>query len=309
MIAGATSTSLGVVIGFLAGYARGRLDTLSRILIDMVLVIPTLPLLLMLAAYIDRWDLYKLSLILGLFGWSFVARVIRPQVQSLRERSYVDLAVLSGENSLEIVFLELLPPLLPYIGYVFSLSIVGSMLGGSRFADHRPGRGRLAHAGFYDRQRLPRERHRGGLAGTDDPARRRADLRLPGAESYQHRLGRGIQSASEDDNRRERLMSALLEIRGLSAGLQGRRSVTQVVSKVDLDVQAGEILGIVGESGCGKSTLAASIMRLLVLPQVLQSGSMTLRLNDGSSHDLLQLQQANCVSCAGGICHISRKAQ
>ena len=86
-------------------------------------------------------------------------------------------------------------------------------------------------------------------------------------------------------------MPALLEIRGLSAGLQGRRSVTQVVSNVDLDVQAGEILGIVGESGCGKSTLATSIMRLLVLPQVLQSGSMTLRLKDGSSHDLLQLTE------------------
>ncbi len=83
-------------------------------------------------------------------------------------------------------------------------------------------------------------------------------------------------------------MPALLEIRGLSAGLQGRRSITQVISHVDLDVQAGEILGIVGESGCGKSTLAAAIMRLLVLPQVLQSGAMTLRL-DGKSVDILQL--------------------
>ena len=148
VIAGATSTGLGVVIGFLAGYARGRLDTLSRILIDMVLVIPTLPLLLMLAAYIDRWDLYKLSLILGLFGWSFVARVIRPQVQSLRERSYVDLAVLSGENSLEIVFLELLPPLLPYIGYVFSLSIVGSMLAEAGLQIIGLGAGGLPTLGF-----------------------------------------------------------------------------------------------------------------------------------------------------------------
>jgi len=148
LIAGATSTILGVVIGFLAGYARGRLDTLSRILIDMVLVIPTLPLLLMLAAYIDRWDLYKLSLILGLFGWSFVARVIRPQVQSLRERSYVDLAVLSGENSLEIIFLELLPPLLPYIGYVFSLSIVGSMLAEAGLQIIGLGAGGLPTLGF-----------------------------------------------------------------------------------------------------------------------------------------------------------------
>lgn len=128
LISGVIATSLGIVIGFFAGYAAGRLDTLFRILIDMVLVIPTLPLLLILAVYIERWDLYKLALILGAFGWAFVARVIRPQVQSLRERSFVDLAQLSGENALEIIFLELLPPLLPYIGYTLSLSIVGAML-------------------------------------------------------------------------------------------------------------------------------------------------------------------------------------
>ena len=88
-------------------------------------------------------------------------------------------------------------------------------------------------------------------------------------------------------------MPALLEIRGLSAGLQGRRSVTQVVSGVDLDVRAGEILGVVGESGCGKSTLATAIMRLLMPPQVLQSGSMTLRLNDRDAYDLAQLAEGD----------------
>ncbi len=87
-------------------------------------------------------------------------------------------------------------------------------------------------------------------------------------------------------------MPALLEIRGLSAGLRGRRSVTQVVSEVDLDVEAGEILGVVGESGCGKSTLATAIMRLLVPPQVLQSGAITLWLKDGVGHDLLQLSDS-----------------
>ena len=87
-------------------------------------------------------------------------------------------------------------------------------------------------------------------------------------------------------------MPALLEIRGLSAGLQGRRSVTQVVSEVDLDVEAGEILGVVGESGCGKSTLATAIMRLLVPPQVLQSGAITLWLKDGASYDLLRLSDS-----------------
>ncbi len=86
-------------------------------------------------------------------------------------------------------------------------------------------------------------------------------------------------------------MATLLSIQNLSAGLQGRRSITQVVSNINLDVSAGEILGVVGESGCGKSTLAAAIIRLLVPPQVLQSGSMQLRLADGNSYDLLDLPE------------------
>ncbi len=86
-------------------------------------------------------------------------------------------------------------------------------------------------------------------------------------------------------------MSTLLKIRNLSAGLQGRRAITQVVSNVDLDVEAGEILGIVGESGCGKSTMAAAILRLLARPQALQSGSMQLTLEDGETYDLLQMPE------------------
>ena len=86
-------------------------------------------------------------------------------------------------------------------------------------------------------------------------------------------------------------MSILLRIRNLSAGLQGRRGITQVVSNVDLDVEAGEILGIVGESGCGKSTMAAAILQLLTLPQVLQSGSIQLTLENGENYDLLEMPE------------------
>ncbi len=94
----------------------------------MVLVVPSLPIFLILAAYIRRWDLLSMSLLLGLFGWPYVARVIRAQVISMRERPYVDLARITGANDLEIIFLELLPNLLPYLGFCLAGAAVGAML-------------------------------------------------------------------------------------------------------------------------------------------------------------------------------------
>ena len=148
LIAGLVGASLGIIVGFAAGYATGRVDTLSRIIIDMVLVIPSLPLLLILAVYIDRWDLNKLALILGFFSWAFAARVIRSQVQSLRERRYVDLARLSGAGTTEIIFTELMPALLPYIAYILSLSMVGAMLAEAGLQIIGLGAGGLPTLGF-----------------------------------------------------------------------------------------------------------------------------------------------------------------
>jgi peptide/nickel transport system permease protein len=128
LVAGVTALVLGVTIGFISGYTGGKIDTTLRTFTDMVLVVPSLPIFLILAAYIRRWDLLTMSLLLGLFGWPYVARVIRAQVISMRERPYADLARITGENDLEIIFLELLPNLLPYLGFSLAGAAVGAML-------------------------------------------------------------------------------------------------------------------------------------------------------------------------------------
>lgn len=128
LTAGVIATVIGVTIAFVAGYSGGRIDAVLRTFTDMVLVIPSLPIFLALGLYIPRWNIFTIGLLIGAFAWPFTARVIRAQVLSLRERSYVDLARISGENDLEIIFLELLPALLPYIGLTLSASIVGAML-------------------------------------------------------------------------------------------------------------------------------------------------------------------------------------
>lgn len=128
LVAGLISTAVGVAIGFLAGFLGGTTDAVLRIATDMFLVFPTLPLLLILALYIPRWDIMSMGLLLGIFAWPFVARTVRAQVLSLRERPYVDLARLNNESTLEIVFQELVPTLLPYILLSMSGSVVGAIL-------------------------------------------------------------------------------------------------------------------------------------------------------------------------------------
>jgi peptide/nickel transport system permease protein len=93
----------------------------------MFLVIPTLPLLLALAAYAKSVSLPEVALMLSIFSWPFPARVIRSQVLSLRERPYVELAKLSKESDFTIIFQQLLPNLLPYIGVGFASAALGAI--------------------------------------------------------------------------------------------------------------------------------------------------------------------------------------
>jgi peptide/nickel transport system ATP-binding protein len=84
----------------------------------------------------------------------------------------------------------------------------------------------------------------------------------------------------------------MLEVRDLRVGLLGRHSIIEILSQVTLDVEAGEIIGLVGESGCGKSTLATSLLGLFEPPLTLSGGSVTLRQRDGSAQDLLHISAA-----------------
>src|SRR5262249_4017613 len=128
ILAGTISTVLGAAIGLIAGFYGGRIDNVLRSVTDVILVIPTLPLLITLSAYVKALDVFSMALLLAIFGWPFAARTIRAQVLSLRERGYVDLARVSGLNKLEIIFQEVMPNLLPYLGVTLAASVVGAIL-------------------------------------------------------------------------------------------------------------------------------------------------------------------------------------
>jgi peptide/nickel transport system permease protein len=127
VLAGTMATAVGIVVGFIAGYKGGIIDTLLRSFTDMLLVIPTFPLLIALASYVRNISIPVMALLLAAFSWPFAARTIRAQVLSLRERSYVELAQMSGENDMEIIFKELMPNLLPYLFVGLAFATIGAI--------------------------------------------------------------------------------------------------------------------------------------------------------------------------------------
>lgn len=131
-IAGVIATAIGVVIAFVAGYKGGRVDSALRTMTDMFLVVPSFPLLLTLTAYVRRTTLLQIALIIAIFAWPVAARTIRAHVLSMRSRPYVDLARVTNSSDTEIIFQELVPNLLPYIGVGFAnaaLAAVGAFAG------------------------------------------------------------------------------------------------------------------------------------------------------------------------------------
>jgi peptide/nickel transport system permease protein len=127
-ISGLVATFVGVLFGFFSGYKGGTLDSVLMTFTNMLIVIPSYPILVALAMVLPKMSLMSLSLILALFSWPYAARTIRAQVMSMKARPYVELARVSGQSDLAIIFTEILPNLVPYLLMGFAFSTVGAMV-------------------------------------------------------------------------------------------------------------------------------------------------------------------------------------
>lgn len=115
-IAALFSRIIAVIIGLVAGYRGGRMDRVLMSINDSFLVLPLFPILILISTLIKgRLSFVSLGLILGIFGWSWDARVIRSQILSLREREFTFTAILSGSKTLHLVLKEYLPFVIPIV--------------------------------------------------------------------------------------------------------------------------------------------------------------------------------------------------
>ena len=116
-------TLVGAFIGITGGYLGGRADAVLSVLINVFLVIPGLPLAIVLAAYLPPGP-GSIVIVLSFAGWAWSARVFRAQALALRNREFIQAAIVSGEGALRVVFVELLPNMASLVASAFITTTV-----------------------------------------------------------------------------------------------------------------------------------------------------------------------------------------
>jgi peptide/nickel transport system permease protein len=128
LIAGGLATVVAVTLATVAGYVGGRTEAVITSIANSVLIIPSWPIIAIVVLFIFRVNLLFLAIVLAFFGWAWPARLMMPQIASLKARPYVDLARVTGFGSASIMFREIVPNFLPYIVLGFTYAVAGNIM-------------------------------------------------------------------------------------------------------------------------------------------------------------------------------------
>lgn len=127
-IAGLVTTLLAIVVGMPAGYGGGWVDDVLGVVMNMFLVVPQLPLVIVLGAYIPIKGAASMILVIALTSWAFGARVLRSQTLSLANRDFVLAAVIAGDSRWRIIMSEITPNMISLIASTFIFAFTGAIL-------------------------------------------------------------------------------------------------------------------------------------------------------------------------------------
>ncbi len=126
LVVGLFCTILSVLVGVSAAYFGGAIDDFLAMATDVILVIPTFPLIIVITAYAKANNFWLLVLVLVITGWSYGARQLRVQALSFRNRDFLQSAKARGESSWYVIIFEMLPPM--------TSLIVANFLGAALYA-------------------------------------------------------------------------------------------------------------------------------------------------------------------------------
>jgi ABC-type dipeptide/oligopeptide/nickel transport system permease subunit len=120
-VAGVIATILATTLGVFAAYVGGVVDDVLNLVTNVFLVIPAIPLLIDVTAFLHTRSMLTMILVIALTLWAFEARILRGQALTLKNRDFVLAAKVAGESSRRIVFGELMPNMISRIAAAFVL--------------------------------------------------------------------------------------------------------------------------------------------------------------------------------------------
>ncbi len=128
-MAGLIGVTIGTILALVAAYYGGWVDGLIRTVIDIGLTIPPLLVLILVAVSLHAsLSVNEMMLVVASLAWLHPARTIRSQALSIRERTYIQVARMSGAPARDIIFREVMPNLLPYLAATFVGAVAAGVL-------------------------------------------------------------------------------------------------------------------------------------------------------------------------------------
>ncbi len=115
LLTGTLSMLIAVVVGSFSAFVGGRVDSFLMEFVNIWLTIPKFPLLAVLATVLALKDVVMLSVLMAILDWPALARQVRSQVLSLKNREYIEAAVMLDLGTPQIIFRELLPNMMSFI--------------------------------------------------------------------------------------------------------------------------------------------------------------------------------------------------
>ena len=127
LVAVGISTIIGIILGAIAGYYRGWVDTFIMRLVDVMLSIPSFFLILAVIAFLTP-SIYNVMIVIGLTSWMGVTRLVRAEFLSLSGREFVQASRVLGAKDARLIFTHLLPNSLTPIIVSSVLGVAGAVL-------------------------------------------------------------------------------------------------------------------------------------------------------------------------------------
>lgn len=128
-LTGVFTVFLGTFLGILSGYAGGVVDKIIQGITNIVLTIPSFPVMLVLAAIFTIEDPFTFAIVLSAWSWAGLCRAVRAQVMSLRERDFIQICSVMKMSRSHIIIKELMPNIASYILINFIMTMRSAITG------------------------------------------------------------------------------------------------------------------------------------------------------------------------------------